>query len=59
MQTAPPIARPANSRLLELLREADAAMTRVWRGEVGVADGLADASRRAQTIVDKPPPGGA
>ena len=59
MQSAPPISRPANSRPLELLREVDAAMTPIWRGEIGVADGLAEVNRRAQLVLDKALPAGA
>ncbi len=29
----------------------------IWRGETSVADGLAEANRRGQAILDKPPPG--
>jgi ABC-type glycerol-3-phosphate transport system substrate-binding protein len=57
MQTAPPIARPANARLLELQREVDAAAAPIWRGEVSVPDGLVELNRRAQTVLDQPPPG--
>ena len=57
MQTAPPILRPANARLLDLLREVDAAAAPIWRGEVGVPDGLAEVNRRAQAVLDQPAPG--
>jgi multiple sugar transport system substrate-binding protein len=57
MQTAPPIARAANGRLNDLLKEVDAALLPVWKGDVGVSAGLADVQRRAQIVLDKPPPG--
>jgi hypothetical protein len=58
MQNAPPLAvRAANGRLLELFKEVDEAMTPVWRGDVTVAAGLAEAQRRGQLILDLPAPG--
>ena len=37
-------------------KELDAAMAPVWKGEASVADGLADANRRVQVVLDKPAP---
>jgi len=56
MQSAPPIPRAANGLLNDMSKELDAAMAPVWKGEASVADGLADANRRVQVVLDKPAP---